>query len=245
MRCVNEPNNAAGRFARILDHAVQRRDVLKNHKVFEAWAQLLQIPNHQHRRLINTIYLVHQLPKEIETRVLACAPTEVDQYLAWLPDVQRAMQNNNFSTNFEVPYSPLMSSTTLALVKFCDTLLSSEPEPVVDHTELLGLLDGIESSVREVQQSDLPFHVKAYLTRLLDLAADSIVEYRVIGIRAVAYCADSMYGMHQRDPETWESAKTTDVGNRVWEILGKYSTIVTVADSVVRFGSVVQKFLPQ
>ncbi|MCA9281264.1 MAG: hypothetical protein KDA30_04430 [Phycisphaerales bacterium] len=241
---MSQPNNPAGRLLQVLREAERDYDRLKGMKSLDAWSQLLCVPNHQRRRLINTIFLTYELPQEIERSVRASTASDPDRYLVWVKQFNIYLRSVSFESKFEANHSGLVDPSSLALLNFCDELLATNPEPVVDHDALLKLLDGIEGCVRDIQQSDLPHHVRLYLLRLLDLVADSIAEYRVIGIRAVAYCTDSVYGLHKREQGTWEQAKTTEIGDRVWDIMGKYATVVAVVESAARLGAFVQKFLP-
>lgn len=235
-------NSIAGRLCVLLAEGKAADRSSSQRKI---WAKLFGISEDQTGQIIRRVATLIEAVSIIERQVRDIPDQDHESLLEWLPEVEGAFASFSLDRAWHV-FSDKITEATLRALRICAGILSRKyPESSLNFEGLNKLRDEVFEFHAHVVEADLSANLREYILKHLDLIDRAIVESMIMGPCSVEAAIKQTIGEVFLDgAKMYSQCQNSDEGKRLWEMLGRFATMVGVADGVRQLSSLAGRFLP-
>lgn len=219
-------DNPAGRLHALLKEALSQKS---NGTVKRVWAKVFEIDEDNRPLLLMRVSQVMNL--FFETNELLNKLEEVDHELLLkrIPNIGAGLSLMNFENSWN-SVAQHFDEHTMELLELCAFEISRAGyKASIPRDELQQLQHQIAELIEQIVQSeDIDNEFRVFLLKYLRMLENAIIDYRVSGVDGIVVSLERAVGALALRPDPISDIKT-DAGAKFWSVLGKASTLCSLA----------------
>lgn len=218
-------NNSAARLYRIL---LELKALPGSIPMVEAWARVFEVDASDGALVYSNLVRLNDTLADIE-RDIRLQEVDHDIYLQYFPKIRTLLSHPNLQTHLN-QHSPLLGEEVLTTLQFCSEKLSkTAPEGLISAEDLALITEQVKKLGDQLASSQLNKQLKAVLLDLVESMRQAIAEFRVRGPKGLRQELFYILERLQRALPLLEESKDTPEVRTLWDVLGKFDTITSLA----------------
>lgn len=241
-----KPNNPAAQLHTLLQALCGMPETNPSRSCF---SHALGIPDTDEYRLqlIKRIADMAELVERVESEVAVIPNLTTSRYLTWKQAVIAAFNALNLNGQLK-PFTDQIKTGnpgTLERLQFCADLLARErPKEGIEDAELEQLGKEIQNLANETRAAEIDAELKLFILYQLGVLRDAIDKYRIFGREPMEQAANEALGALLLNPEAAKRMAQQPVGEKFWDILKRYTILLSAASSAFQIVDHIRKLLP-
>ena len=236
-------SNSAKRLLRILEEG-KAENINKDAPCQQVWVKLLNVPKDDDVLLLSRIGKTMALIGEVEEELNALGKVNVDSLLGWLPSIKEAFSNQQLKSPWATFINLIDEHTINYLNNASDILDMSKSQKGFDIGNILGLSDSISDLLSEILESDLPSHVKLFMSSKLREIQLALDEYHITGSGPIVEAVESFVGHVILHQDLKQDSAGNDIADKFWGFMGKLLIATTITVNGLLISNEVKKYFP-
>lgn len=221
-----DSDNPAARLYSILDKG---KKIDGNSRCRDVWQGLLNVNTPEQALLISRLGKLMELPQKIIEIVQSEFPNQLKTCNHWSTQVDKAFMVQNLNDKWAT-FTNHIDAHALNFLSITTELLQTKlPTKLLNEDELNDIRDSINDLLKETMESDIPNEIKQYISRKLHELLLHVDEYRITGVQPIMDGMETILGHAFYDIEYRKCLSGTSLGEKLFDVLNKISSLVTVA----------------
>lgn len=238
--------NPASRLYDILLEANKISKDKPNDAKFKAtWASVFEVEENDLDKILQGIMGVHDLYNETKDIIQSNEKLNTDQNNKYLKNIYNAIYVINVQGSMKQFNSRMTSETLVAFSYIIQTidLIYELPKTLISEDEKEDLIKNIDKLIKDFIDSDLPDDLKSTCTDSLSHIKESLVHYKIYGVKGLQESIVKATGELFLNPSTSEYKGDKSIDN-YFNFIQRINALVTTTESGYKIVSAMSNFIP-
>lgn len=209
------------------DLLLRGRNEKKDQPCYVVWNRLLEVE--VNGGLIAKLSEVMDLPRQINALVGVHFPHQTGTTAGWAPYVDNGFMNQQLGGQWSTFIDQIPNHCLPSLALTAELLNTKFVTNDISQEELKRLIDLLSAYVAEVDSTDLPPEIKAYLARELNELQHRLRAYAITGSLPILRQVEAMVGHCVVDQKYHAFLTSHELGKRLLDSLNAMAAVVTVS----------------
>jgi hypothetical protein len=226
-----EHSNPAARLQALLDEASLAAAKVKNPRIAQVWAEVLNVDADDLPELLSRLSRVYALPSQIREEMALVPNIDPDQIMEHLPVIEQAFAKFAVQNQWQQFAETITPAAKYSVATCANVLNGISPEPAIADSDVERLADLARALFDEVMGSDLEPALKQYLGETLAEVLRAIDLYKVNGVRGLEHAIDAAMGRFLRTQPGSTEGRARAAAKKVFGFLKGLSVAIALLNA--------------